>query len=71
MNNKILLILMVLLALTNLIFAQANTDVEMADAMVSNGKIYVVICVIAIVFACIIYYLISLDRKISKLEKSK
>ena len=62
---------MVLLALTNLIFAQANTDVEMADAMVSNGKIYVVICVIAIVFACIIYYLISLDRKISKLEKSK
>ena len=48
-------------------FAQA--DIEMADTMRSNGKIYVVVGVIAIVFTGIIVYLISIDRKVSKLEK--
>jgi hypothetical protein len=55
----------------NIILAQmpANNDIEMADAMVANGKIYVVVGVLTIVFACIISYLIMIDRKISKLEK--
>lgn len=34
----------------------------------SNGKIYVVVTVLTIIFICIILYLIRLDRKISKLE---
>jgi uncharacterized transporter YbjL len=42
---------------------------EMADAFRENGKIYVVITVIGIIFTGIILYLISIDRKISKLEK--
>lgn len=33
-----------------------------------SGKIYVVITVVGIIFLGIIYYLIRLDRKISKLE---
>lgn len=50
----------------NLLFQQ---DVAMADQMRSDGKIWVVVGVITIVFIGIITYLISLDRKISKLEK--
>lgn len=50
----------------NLFFQQ---DVAMADQLRSDGKIWVVIGVIAIVFVGITLYLVSLDRKISKLEK--
>ena len=50
------------------LFAQ-QPDVEMADTMRSNGKIYVVVGVIAIVFTGIVVYLISIDRKVSRLEK--
>ena len=52
-----------------LAFSQENKPVEMADFMRSNGKIYVVVAVILTLFTGIILYLISLDRKISKLEK--
>lgn len=46
-----------------LIFAQ-----EDADFMRSTGKIYVVVAVIVAIFIGIVIYLISLDRKITKLE---
>ncbi|HFA48804.1 MAG TPA: CcmD family protein [Bacteroidetes bacterium] len=39
-----------------------------ADFMRSMGKMYVVVAVIIAVFIGIVIYLISLDRKISKLE---
>lgn len=42
---------------------------EMADALFANGKIYVVVVVLAIIFAGIIGFLIYLERKISRLEK--
>ncbi len=42
---------------------------EMADSMRSNGKIYVVVAVLATIFAGIFTYLIILDRKISRIEK--
>ena len=41
----------------------------MADAMRANGKIYVVVAVLATIFAGIFAYLIVLDRKITKAEK--
>lgn len=47
-----------------------NNSVEMADTMRADGKIYVLVGIIAIVFAGITVYLISTDRKISKLEKN-
>ncbi len=50
-------------------FAQ-DTAPEMADAMRSNGKIYVVVLVLATIFVGIIIYLVRLDRKIAKLEKN-
>ena len=46
-----------------------NNSVEMADVMRSNGKIYVVVGVILIIFIGIIIYLVTLDRKVTKLEK--
>lgn len=42
---------------------------EMADVMRENGKIYVVVAVVAIIFVGIVAYLISIDRKLRKLEK--
>lgn len=47
----------------------ANDKVEMADTMRSNGKIYVVVGVIFILFMGIIFYLYSIDKKVSTLEK--
>lgn len=48
----------------------AQEEVQMADQMRADGKIWVVVAVIAIVFVGIIAYLVLLDRKISKIEKS-
>jgi hypothetical protein len=44
-------------------------DVEMADTMRSEGKIYVVVAIILLILAGILAYLFTLDRKISGLEK--
>lgn len=41
----------------------------MADQLRADGKIWVVVLVIAVVFAGIIIYLIRLDRQLSKVEK--
>lgn len=46
-----------------------DTSVEMADVMRSNGKIYVVVGVIVVIFAGLIVYTINIDRKLSKIEK--
>ena len=63
--NKTLFTLIALL-IANMGFAQ---DVEMADTMRSNGKIYVVVGIILIILIGLIFYLFSMDRKLSKLEK--
>ncbi len=51
-------------------FAQtAGSDIEMADQLRADGKIWSVIAVILVIFIGLILYLIRLDSKISKLEK--
>ena len=47
----------------------AQDQVEMADIMRSNGKIYVVVAVAATVMLGLIIYLITIDRKVSSIEK--
>jgi hypothetical protein len=47
----------------------AESGVDMADIMRSNGKIYVVVAVVAVVLIGLIIYLISIDRKVNALEK--
>ena len=51
--------------------AFAQDDVAMADLMRSNGKIYVVVGVLMIIFLGLVIYMINLDRKISKLENKE
>jgi hypothetical protein len=53
------------------LFAQEEGGkAEMADTMRSNGKIYVVVAVCLTILIGLLLYLIRLDRKISKMEKS-
>ena len=46
-------------------------EIEMADAMRSNGKIYVVVAVIVIIFTGLLVYLLSIDSRLKKLERAK
>ena len=62
--GKFLLGLLLLIYPT--LFAQ---DAQMADTMRSEGKIYVVVAIILVIFTGLIALLIYTDRKISKLEK--
>lgn len=48
----------------------SNNSVEMADQMRADGKIYVLVGIITIIFAGILVYVVNTDRKITKLEKN-
>jgi len=53
-------------------YAQTEREkVEMADTMRSNGRIFVVVAVVLVILVGLIFYLVRLDKKISKLEKGK
>lgn len=67
---KQVICLLVFTLLTLSVWAQEEVP-EMANVMRSNGKIYVVVLVLATIFAGLIIYLIRLDKKISKLEQAK
>lgn len=60
-------ILLLLATLTT--FAQS--EVEMADTFRSEGKIYVVVAVIITILIGLFFYLIRIDRRISRLENDK
>ncbi len=64
-----MLVLLTALMPVFLMAQAAENEVDMADVMRSNGKIYVVVAVVVIILTGLIVYLISLDRKITKLEK--
>ena len=49
-------------------FVSFAQPVEMADTMRSNGKIYVVVAVLAVVLTVLFIYLISIDRKLKRTE---
>lgn len=63
-------LLLLLLSYTG-VFAQNTSTVEMDDALKSNGKIYVVVAVICIIFTGIAIYLFTIDRRLKKIEKEK
>jgi CcmD family protein len=68
--KRLSFLLLLLLSYTT-VFAQAASTVEMDDALRSNGKIYVVVSVIAVIFAGLAIYLFSIDRRLKKIEKEK
>lgn len=49
----------------------ANNNVEMADLLHQNGKIYLVVLVLVTIFAGVLFMLIRIERKLAKLENSK
>ncbi len=72
-SGRIASLLAMLFVLPAVLLAQADSTqphaVDMATTMRSNGKIYVVVAVLTIILLGLFFYLIRLDRKISKLEK--
>jgi hypothetical protein len=58
----------VILFLTAMIRSAVAQESNMAEVMRSNGKIYVVVTVAAIVMMGILIYLVMIDRKIKMLE---
>lgn len=68
--KKLLSLILTFLGCT-VAFAQQTQSVEMADAMRSSGKIYVVIATIAIIFAGLAVYLFMIERRLKKIEKEK
>lgn len=69
MKKTISLITLLLFTALNLFAQDTTNEIEMADKLYADGRIYVVVAVVATIFAGIIVYLINLDNKISKLEK--
>jgi succinate dehydrogenase hydrophobic anchor subunit len=63
-------LILMFLTSANLIFAQSSEKVEMADVMRSNGKIYIVVVVLLIILTGLFMYLFTIDKKITKVEKS-
>ncbi|MGM1428164.1 CcmD family protein [Sphingobacterium lactis] len=67
--KNILYTIAALLMFCNQSFAQGK--VEMADGLRAEGKIYVVVLVMLVIFSAVATYLFILDRKVSKLEKDR
>lgn len=44
-------------------------EADMADEMRGNGKIYVVVAVMLVILLGLLFYLISIDRKLNRIEK--
>ena len=51
------------------LFSFAQEQVEMADGLRADGKIYVVVAVLVTILLGIILFLIMIDRKVSDIEK--
>jgi|GEM_PF-6915631 len=70
MENRRLRSLLTLAGLFWSTFGFSQTDAGfLNDTFFRDGKYYVAVAIIAIVFAVVITYLVILDRKISNLEK--
>ena len=69
--KKITVLLVFLLNYIAAFAQQSSNGVEMADAMRSSGKIYVVIVTIVIIFIGLAIYLFSMDKRLKKIEKEK
>ena len=50
---------------------EMDREVEMADVLRANGKIYVVVGVVLIIFIGLTAYTVRIDRKITEMEKKE
>ncbi|MBV2227669.1 MULTISPECIES: CcmD family protein [unclassified Sphingobacterium] len=63
--------LLSLLALMISFSSNAQEKVQMADGLRAEGKIYVVVAVMLVIFLSVAIYLFSIDKRVKKLEKDK
>jgi CcmD family protein len=68
MNKLVKFLLSIVLLATASLTASAQ-DAEMADAMRSEGKIYVVVAIVSVILLGLVGYLVFIERKVSNLEK--
>ena len=66
LSKSAALTLAFILLLQTVVCAQ---EIEMADTMRSEGKIYVVVVIAAIALTILGIYMFLIDRKVTKLEK--
>lgn len=55
---------------SNTVLAQVKTEANKNDLMYRDGRINVVVAVLAVVLCGLFFYVWKLDRKITKLEKN-
>ena len=67
---KSLFLLIFSLLIPIISFAQTS-EVEMADLLRQDGKIYVVIGVICIILTGLLLFLLTIDRKVRNLEQNQ
>ena len=68
MRNKIYFFLILPILLSGLnVFAQTSAETD--SVMRSNGKIYVVMAICIVILLGLFLYVISIDKKITKMEK--
>ncbi len=67
--RKTTLLAWVILIFNSFVATAQENSPEMAETMRSNGKIYVVVLVLATIFVGIIAYLFRLERRIKKMEQ--
>lgn len=65
--KKIAILLLFLCSFS--VFSQDNGSVDMADKFRSDGKIYVVVAVIAVILSGIFFYLYQTEKRLDKIEK--
>ncbi|UAY52539.1 CcmD family protein [Ferruginibacter albus] len=71
MRNRSLQLLLLVCSLFITVMANAQAAQPVEDTMRSSGKIYVVMAICITILVGLILYVISIDRKISKLEKNE
>lgn len=63
--------LLMTVMVTSLQAQEAAMNPDNADMMRSNGKIYVVVAVVLTILVALFFYVFTLDRKISRMEKKE
>jgi len=69
MRNYKFIYLFILSLCSSMLNSQTITEPQMAEGFYQEGKVYVVIVILSMVLVGIAFYLISIERKLKRLEK--
>ena len=60
-----------MMSMTSTSFAQGSSEVEMADVLRQDGKIYTVVFGLVVILTAMIILLIRVDRRLFRLEQEQ